>query len=46
MIWATNYESERVAILEAVENGNLNVEYIDDSVVRILTWKIRYGLVQ
>lgn len=46
MIWATNYESERLAVLEAVENGSLSIEHIDDSVIRVLTWKIRYGLVQ
>lgn len=46
MIWATNYESERLAVLEAVENGALSIEDIDDSVIRVLTWKIRYGLIQ
>ncbi len=46
MIWATNYESERLAVLEAVNNGALNIEDIEESVVRVLTWKIRYGLIQ
>lgn len=46
MIWATNYEGERLAVLEAVKNGTLSMEYIDESVVRVLTWKIRYGLIQ
>ena len=46
MIWAVEYESERLAVLEAANNGTLSMEYIDDSVIRILTWKIRYGLVQ
>ena len=44
MIWATNYEGAINDVLEAVENGTLEINDINDSVARVLTWKIRYGL--
>lgn len=44
MIWATNYESAIKDVLDALENGTLDIADIDDSVARVLTWKIRYGL--
>lgn len=44
MIWATNYEGAINDVLEAVENGTLEIADINDSVSRVLTWKIRYGL--
>lgn len=44
MIWATNYERAIKDVLDALENGTLDIADIDDSVARVLTWKIRYGL--
>lgn len=46
MIWATDYENEIAAVIEAVKNGTVKMEDIDDSATRIITWKIRYGLVE
>jgi len=46
MIWATDYENEIPAVIEAVKNGKIKMEDIDDSATRIITWKIRYGLAE
>jgi beta-N-acetylhexosaminidase len=46
MIWATYYEEEIEGVLAAIENGTLSIQDVDDSVVRVLTWKLRYGLIE
>jgi beta-N-acetylhexosaminidase len=46
MIWATNYEGEIQGVLAAIEDGTLSMKNVDDSVARVLTWKLRYGLVE
>lgn len=40
-----NYTKQHQAILDAVSNGRISVEQIDDSVMRILRWKIKLGLI-
>ena len=46
MIWASNFEEEIAGVLAALEDGSLDMGIVDDSVTRILTWKIRYGLLE
>lgn len=41
-----NLEEASAAVLEAIENGTLTEERIDESVLRILTLKYRYGIME
>ena len=40
-----SYAKQHRAILDAVSNGRISVAQIDDSVMRILRWKINLGLI-
>ncbi len=44
MLISTNFESQYVSIMDAIEEGRITEERIDDSVRRILTMKIDMGL--
>lgn len=46
MILSTNYQLQYISLLEAVENGVISEERIDESVRRILIWKCELGLIQ
>lgn len=46
MILSTNYQLQYSSLLEAVENGVISEERIDESVRRILLWKYELGLIQ
>lgn len=46
MIIATRYDSQMAAIKEAVEQGVISEEQIDEAVLRILKWKMELGLIE
>lgn len=46
MILSTNYQLQYISLLEAIENGVISEERIDESVRRILIWKCELGLIQ
>ncbi|WP_432408861.1 glycoside hydrolase family 3 protein [Wukongibacter sp. M2B1] len=46
MLCATNFESQIPAVISAVNNGEIPIEQIDDSVLRILIWKIDLGIIE
>lgn len=45
MVCCSNFEESTAAIVAAVNNGTLTEERIDESVIRILKWKIDLGLI-
>ena len=45
MLCSTDFDTQIPAVLEAVRNGRLSVEAIDDAVYKILTWKQSLGLI-
>jgi beta-N-acetylhexosaminidase len=45
MIISTDYDIQIPAVLEAVQNGSIPETMIDESVMRILLWKISLGII-
>lgn len=45
MLCSTDFDTQIPAVLEAVRNGRLSEEAIDDAVYKILTWKQSLGLI-
>lgn len=45
MLCSTDFDTQIPAVLEAVQNGRLSEEAIDDAVYKILTWKQSLGLI-
>ena len=45
MVCCSNFEESTAAVVAAVKNGTLTEERIDESVIRILKWKIDLGLI-
>ncbi len=46
MLLLSDYETGIQAVLDAIENGTITEERINESVTRILTWKIALGLIE
>ena len=46
MLCTSELEKEYQAVLEAVENGRITEERIDESVCRILSWKLQLGIIE
>lgn len=44
LLIATDYKTQIPAVIEAVNNGDIKQERIDDAVLRVLTWKVTLGL--
>ena len=44
LLCCADYEASAAAITQAVERGEIPLEQIDDSVLRILKWKHELGL--
>ena len=45
MLCSTDFDTQIPAVLEAVRNGRLSEEAVDDAVYKILTWKQSLGLI-
>lgn len=45
MILSTNYGEQYEAVLQAVKDGRISEEQINESVIRILRWKYNLGLI-
>lgn len=45
MILSTDYDVQYKAVLEAVESGEISEDRLDESIRRILRWKITLGLI-
>jgi beta-N-acetylhexosaminidase len=46
MLCCSDYETQYPAVLEAVRSGRITVERIEESVTRILRWKIQLKLIK
>ncbi len=46
LVVATDYSIQIPAVLAAMEDGTISKERIDESVVRILTWKLNLGIIK
>lgn len=46
LVVATDYNVQIPAVIAAIENGDLSVDRIDESVIRILLWKFDLGLIK
>ncbi len=46
MLLTSDYQTQINAVLDAVKDGTIREERIDESVARILAWKIALGLIQ
>ncbi|WP_243109432.1 glycoside hydrolase family 3 protein [Anaerophilus nitritogenes] len=46
MICCTDFEIQIPAVIEAVKNGTISESKIDESVIRILCWKLSLGIVE
>ena len=46
LLCVTNYKEQAQAVIEAVENGEIQESRIDESVLRILLWKIETGIIE
>lgn len=46
MLCCTDFEVQIPAVIEAVHNGDLSEESINESVIRILCWKLELGVVE
>lgn len=44
LLIASDYKTQIPAVIEAVNNGDIKEERIDDAVLRVLTWKVTLGL--
>ena len=45
ILCSSDVQTQYPAVLEAVNNGEITIEQIDNSVRRILTWKYNLGLI-
>lgn len=45
MILSTNYTVQYQAVLEAVNNGTISQEIVDEAVLRVLIWKRNLGII-
>ena len=45
VICCADYEGSAKAIIEAIDNGVIPISQIDESVLRILTWKRKLGII-
>ena len=45
LIIASNFDVQIPSVLEAVDNGNITEKRIDESVLRILLWKLQLGII-
>ena len=46
LLVATDFDIQIPAVLNALNNGTLKEERIDASVIRILVWKLRLGILK
>jgi beta-N-acetylhexosaminidase len=46
MILSSSYSSQIPYILEAIKNGQYSEEQLNQSVERLLTWKVELGLIK
>lgn len=46
MICCTDFEIQIPAVIKAVNNGGISEESIDESVMRILCWKLELGIIE
>ena len=46
LVVATDYSVQIPAVIAAIENGDLSEDRIDESVIRILLWKLDLGLIK
>lgn len=44
MIVTPSFDTQIPAVLAAVENGTIDESRIDESVLRILVWKLKLGI--
>ena len=44
MLYSTDFDTQIPAVLEAVRNGRLSEQTVEDAVYKILTWKQSLGL--
>ena len=45
LLCSTNYQAEYAAVLQAVQDGRIPVDTVDQAVMRILRWKEKLGLI-
>ena len=45
LLCSTDYRTQYQAVLEAVQSGRISMERLDESVLRLLTWKNELGLI-
>lgn len=45
MLCCTDFETQIPAVLRAVEDGTISEARIDESVLRILRWKLERGII-
>lgn len=46
LLVATNFAEQIPAVIDAVKNKTISINRIDDSVLRVLKWKLSLGLIQ
>ena len=46
ILCTSEYKQQYDAVLEAVKNGKISIDQIDESVLRILKWKIELGIIR
>jgi beta-N-acetylhexosaminidase len=46
LLIATNFDTQIPAVLEAVKSGKIKEDRLDDSVIRILIWKLKLGILK
>lgn len=46
LLCSAYYTTQHAAVLEAVQNGTISEERIDESVTRILLWKLSLGIIE
>ncbi len=46
LLVATDFDVQIPAVLDAINKGTLKEEQIDTSVIRILVWKLKLGILQ
>ncbi|WMJ86717.1 glycoside hydrolase family 3 protein [Anaerocolumna sp. MB42-C2] len=44
LVIATDYNTQIPAVLNAIRNGKITEDRIDESVIRVLTWKLNLGI--
>lgn len=45
LLCCTSFQTQIPAVLAAVEDGTISMERLDESVLRVLVWKLRLGLI-